>query len=386
MLSTLASHNEDIRKLIDKGYAVAIDSECLVIRDIPYLAVDKQLQLGAFVSKLIYVNEYTVTPDDHQMYFCGSHPYQIDGTPIKNLAGGEMTMPLMSTDLVVQRSFSCKPAEGYKGLFDKVENYLAMIAGPAMNVHNANPFTFRSVEKIDESVFHFSDTLTSRAEIGDLATKFRDDIIAIIGLGGTGSYLLDFMVKTPVKEIRAFDPDFFHVHNAYRSPGKLNKEEFEQTKAQVYQKRYEDFRSGLSIIPRFIDLQSSDDLIGVTFAFVCVDKGSARKEIFELLMGLSIPFIDVGMGLDRNGGPISGTVRTTYYSPETVENLLQKRLAPMHDLPDDVYRHNIQISELNALNASFAITKFKQLRGFYANDNPYYNMLFTVDATSAATE
>jgi len=74
---------------------------------------------------------------------------------------------------------------------------------------------------IGKSVFKFHDTLTSRAEIGDLAAVFRDEVIAVIGLGGSGAYLLDFLVKTPVKEIRGFDGDFYHVHNAFRSPGSL---------------------------------------------------------------------------------------------------------------------------------------------------------------------
>jgi len=38
----------------------------------------------------------------------------------------------------------------------------------------------------------------------DLSSKFADDVVAVIGLGGTGSYIVDFLVKTPVKEIRGF--------------------------------------------------------------------------------------------------------------------------------------------------------------------------------------
>jgi hypothetical protein len=39
-------------------------------------------------------------------------------------------------------------------------------------------------------VFKFQDTLTSRAEIGDLSALFKDDVVALIGLGGTGAYVL----------------------------------------------------------------------------------------------------------------------------------------------------------------------------------------------------
>ena len=71
-----------------------------------------------------------------------------------------------------------------------------IIAGPAIELYGGNPLTFGiDTEVTGNSVFKFHDTLTSRAEIGDLAAKFSNEIVAIIGLGGTGSYLLDFLVK-----------------------------------------------------------------------------------------------------------------------------------------------------------------------------------------------
>ena len=379
MSSTLANHNEDIKQLIDKGYALSIDSNYLVIRDIPYLDGDKCLKVGAIVSKLIFIDQEHVKLEDHQIFFCGSHPCQLDGSPIRNLGGGPTNLQLASEDLVVQRSFSNKPTGGFKDLFEKIESYVTIISGPAMEMYDANPLTFRISEETGKSVFKYRDTLTSRAEIGDLTSNLEDDTIAIIGLGGTGSYLLDFLVKTPVKEIRGFDGDWFHVHNAFRSPGKLDHEELGERKSEIYQKRYEGFRTSINFYPKYILSDSTEDLKGVTFAFVCVDKGSSREEIFNLLIRMKIPFIDVGMGLDRDNGLISGTLRTTSFSKESAEDVLQKQLAPLNDLPEDVYKKNIQISELNALNACLAIIKYKQLRKFYADDSDFYHMLFTID-------
>ena len=203
--------------------------------------------------------------------------------------------------------------------------------------------------------------------------------IAIIGLGGTGAYVLDFLVKTPVEEIRAFDFDWFHVHNSFRSPGKLNKSELGKKKSTVYQKRYEGFRSNVNIFPKYISSESIEDLQGITFAFVCVDKGAARGEIFNLLIKMGIPFFDVGMGLEKEKSLISGTIRATFYASESAKELLEKRLAPVTDLPEDVYQNNIQISELNALNACMAVVKYKQLRGFYSDDNEFYHLLFNIN-------
>ena len=220
--------------------------------------------------------------------------------------------------------------------------------------------------------------MTSRAEIGDLAAKFNDDVVAVIGLGGTGGFLLDFLVKTPVREVRGFDADGFYVHNTFRSPGKLDLGEIGKSKAEVYQARYDNFRTGLTIQHKLIDASCADDLKGVTFAFVSVDKGTARAGIFELLIALGIPLIDVGMGLDRRRGPLNGMLRITYFAPERVRELREQGLAELVDRPADIYRTNIQIGELNALNACLAIIRFKQLRGFYFEEQPYYHLLFGV--------
>ena len=382
MFQKLASHNDDIRRLIEKGYAVAFDSNYLVVRDIPYLDSRRQLQIGAIVTKLVFVDQNRVTQDDHQIFFAGSIPYNLDGTPIPNLAGGltQLALSEACSDVVVQRSFSNKPrASGkFQDFFEKIESYVSIISGPAMELHHADPYTFRSVKEVPDSVFKFHDTLTSRAEITDLSAKFKNDVIALIGLGGTGAYVLDFLVKTPVREIRAFDLDPFHVHNAFRAPGRVEKSEFGKTKAEVYRSRYENFRKGLSVMPKFLDATCTEDLDGVTFAFVCVDKGTSRAGILDLLVSKSIPFIDVGMGLNRKRGPLNGQMRATYFSPEHGQALRDKGLVPLTDSPDDLYKTNIQISELNALNACLAVIKFKQLRGFYFEEVSYYHLLFEV--------
>ena len=383
MFQKLVNHNEDLRRLVEKGYAVGFDSNYLLVRDIPYLDSDGKLQIGAIVAKLEFIDQERVTQTDHQVFFAGSVPHGLDGRPIPNLGGGitQLALSEASKDVVVQRSFSNKPKSTgkFKDFFEKVESYVAIISGPAIELFDANPYTFRVVtEVMSETVFKFQDTLTSRAEITDLSGKFKDDVIALIGLGGTGAYVLDFLVKTPVREIRAFDLDTFHVHNAFRSPGKLDPDELGKPKADVYFSRYENFRTGFTVSREFIDPSSSDLLNGVTFAFVCVDKGSSRAGIFDLLISKSIPFIDVGMGLSRKNGSLNGMLRTTYYSAEDGPEMRDRGLAELADNPDNLYRTNIQIGELNALNACLAVIRFKQLRGFYFEELPHYNLLFEI--------
>ena len=384
-LQELASHNDDIRRLLEKGFALAFDSGYLIVRDVPYLDDQKQLHWGAIVTKVVFIDKTKLEghQEDHQIFFAGSHPYGLDGQRIPNLGGGPTGLPLSeaSKDVVVQRSFSNKPktTEGtFADFFEKIQSYVTIISGPAMEMHGVTPYTFRSVDEIQTSVFKLHDTLTSRAEIGDLVAKFKDDVVLVIGLGGSGAYALDYLVKTAVAEIRAFDHDIFHVHTAFRSPGKLDEAELGKSKAEVYKTRYDNFRQGLVVEKRFIDTSAEDVTDGATFAFVCVDNGPSRAGIFDLLMSKGIPFIDIGMGLFRQDGTLNGMLRATYYSVENAKKVRDMQLADLSDRKDDLYRTTIQISELNALNASLAVMKFKQIRGFYTCEKPYFNLLMKV--------
>ena len=390
MFHELANHNEDLKRLLEKGYSITEDNGYLVIRDIPYLDSKADLQVGAIVMLISDIDGTHVRPHNHQIYFAGSQPCGIDGALIKGLGERLATLALKaSPDVEVQRSFSNKIEEkgslrDYRDFFEKTEHYVNMISGPARVKYGASPYTFRLFEETPtKSVFKFRDTLTSRAQIVDLSRKFEDDVIAIIGLGGTGSYVLDFLVKTPVKEIRGFDFDDFHVHTAYRSPGKLTNtedvKELSKKKTEVYASRYESFREGLTLKPIYIGAHSLDSLEGVTFAFVCVDKGKSRAGIFELLISNKIPFIDVGMGLNRAEGSINGALRATYYSVEEAQRLRDLNLAELVDDPADEYRIHIQTAELNALNAALAVIKFKQIRGFYSNKDELNSLVMRVD-------
>jgi len=378
---TLVSHNEDIAKLVDRGYAVTFDSGWMVIREVPYLNAQRELKWGAIATKLVPVDGNRVVQEDHTVLFAGTHPHNLDGTPIPYLNAGVhgLTLTDACKDVIIERRFSNKPRKTgkFENFYDKLESYVGIVSGPAMHLHQVTPYTFKSVpDNPAPSVFKFQDSLTTKAEISDLSKKFENEVVAVIGLGGTGAYVLDFLVKVPIKEIRGFDLDEFHVHNAYRSPGRLEEAELGKKKADVYEARYASFRHGLKFSVKFIDAECDADLDGVTFAFVCVDKGSSRSQIFNLLIAEGIPFIDVGMGLKRNAGPIKGMMRVTYYPPDRAQEIREKGLAEMSDPPEYLYRTNIQIAELNALNASLAVIRYKQLRGFYVEDNPYYHLLF----------
>lgn len=379
------SHNPDIDRLVDKGLSISITDNYLVVRNVFYLNCKKELCHGALIS--VFTGTERFQMQDHQMYFCGSHPCLVDGNPIPGLGGGPCPS-FMVDQLVVERSFSHKKItsgvmRGYLDWYEKVMEHVGIICTPAMDIfgEEASPYRYSVFSDEKDPIFHLRDTLTSRALIGDLAKRFENEVVGIIGLGGTGSYILDLIVKTRVKEIRGFDVDLFYAHNAFRSPGKTLETELEEPKAKVYQERYQNFRVGISLYKKNIVEDCEEDLKGCTFVFVSVDKGESRKVIFEILEKLKIPFIDVGMGLNRINDTIGGQIRTTYYSPENASNIINENWAPLTDIPNHEYRKNIQIAELNALNACLAVIKYKKILGFYSHDDTSYNIGWNIDSS-----
>ena len=111
-------------------------------------------------------------------------------------------------------------------------------------------------EKLTESVFKYPDTNSSRAKIEYLNRKFTNQKIAIIGMGGTGSYMLDQIAKTQVKEIHIFDGDVFQLHNAFRSPGAISGEKLEKEnklkKVDYYYEIYSNMHNGIKPHDKYI--------------------------------------------------------------------------------------------------------------------------------------
>jgi hypothetical protein len=84
------------------------------------------------------------------------------------------------------------------------------------------------------------------------------------------------------------------------------------------------------------------------------------------------------MGLRRKGDSLNGMARTTFYPADRAPEVMAKGWAEVTSDPDNLYRTNIQIGELNALNACMAVIRYKQMRGFYHADSGLFHMLFEI--------
>lgn len=106
-----------------------------------------------------------------------------------------------------------------------------------------------------------------------------------------------------------------------------------------------------------------------------MDGGPTKRFIIEQLEQFKVPFIDTGIGVYQVGDSLGGLVATTTSIDGHRDHIWLKGRISFAEANDDGYDQNIQIAELNMLNATMAVIKWKKLFGFY---NDFERELFSV--------
>lgn len=381
MSRALFSRNADLKRLRDEGYFVQIKGGFLIMREVPYVNRQRQVKTGTLISSLAMAGDMTRPPDTHVVYFDGDYPCKADSTPIQAISHQSAKIDL-GNGLTAQHAFSSKPAEGYRDYHHKMSTYAAILSGPATTLKSdANPRTFRQPEDEEESVFNYTETASDRVGIGALTERLKPEVVGIIGLGGTGGYILDFVAKTPVREIRVFDGDEFLQHNAFRAPGAPSIDELRDApkKVDYFKAIYSKMHRNVVAHPVSLGASTVYLLDGVTFAFLSMDAGEAKRAVVAKLEALNVPFVDVGMGLELVEGSLGGILRVTASTPGKRDHVHQGRISFAGGGADDIYASNIQVADLNALNAVLAIVKWKKIRGFYRDLEREHHSTYTTD-------
>jgi hypothetical protein len=379
MSRELFSRNPDLKRLRDEGYFVQQQGGHLVMRAVPYVDAHRKVRIGTLISSMTLAGDQTRTPDTHVVHWDGDFPCRADGSQIQGIShqAGAVTL---GHGLKATHSFSSKPDGGYTDYHHKMTSYANIIAGPAAVLKpGVTPRTFREPEEEEGSVFNYVETASDRAGIGALIERLVNERIAIIGGGGTGGYILDFVAKAPVREIRLFDSDEFLTHNAFRAPGAPSLEELREAPKKVdYLKRIYS-RMHRNIVAHDVALGADNLhlLDGISFAFLSLDAGDAKRLIVEKLEAIGAAFVDVGMGLELDDGSLGGILRVTASTPEKRDHVRQR--ISFAGGAKDIYASNIQVAELNALNAVLAVVKWKKIRGFYRDLEGEHHCTYTTD-------
>lgn len=379
----LINRNPDLKRLVDEGFLIQVKGGLLLMQEVPYVNPQKQVRFGTLVSSLALAGDVTQPPDTHVVHFIGELPCNADGNPLSAVINQSRDFPL-SNGLVAKHMFSSKPPGGYPNYYEKMKTYATILAGHAAVVRpgvRSAVTRLPEEEEQEECVFNYVETASDRVGIGSLTELLKQERVAIIGLGGTGSYVLDLVAKTPVREIRLFDGDEFLQHNAFRAPGAPTIDELRTVpkKVEYFKETYSRMHRGIQSHPTRVDATTLHLLEGITFAFICIDGGEAKKVIVEKLEAMGVPFIDVGMGLELTDGSLGGIVRMTVSTPEKWGHVHNGRISFGDSGGQDLYSSNIQVADLNALNGVLAVIKWKKIRGFYRDLEKEHHCTYTTD-------
>lgn len=379
----------DIQSLQDEGLSVEVVQGHLLVHQVPYVNADRQVQRGIMVTELTGNIGALCKPGNHQIWFVGETPCHANGTPIKTLNRTEGPKDLWA-GFTAQHRFSNKPhgeTDFPQTHSAKIRHYLALIAPEAKAIDpEATPFVFEPVISFDpEEIFNYWDTASTRAGILAVTSKLAHYRIAIVGLGGTGSYVLELMAKTPVREIHLFDGDKFEQHSAFRAPGAASVDDIaaKMPKVEYFAAIYARMHKGILPHPFYLDDKNLSEMDNFDFVFLCVDKGGVRRMLSEYLIARGIPFVDTGMELTMlpEANAILGTCRATLCTAGKSDHFA--KCAPQGNTPgDDLYRSNIQVADMNMLNAVLAVQLWKKHCTFYLDHWQAHHHTYSIDSAS----
>lgn len=388
MSHKLISRSPDLKRLRDEGYEIEIKDAYLLVHSVPYVNTKKEISSGILVCVLSLAGDQVTRPQDHTIYFSGEQPCDKEGNVIKAILNSSERKKL-AEGIEADHYFSAKPPSGnYENYYDKITTYVRILESSAQAIDpSATAKTFEVIESKDpDIVFNYLDTSSSRAEIEAISAKLKNLKIAIVGLGGTGSYVLDFVAKTQVREIHLFDRDDFFSHNAFRSPGATSIDALREKPKKVNYFHGTYSKMHKYIIPHEYHITSSvlKELTGMNFVFICIDNGEIKKSIIQKLIEDSIPFADVGMGINVVDGLLTGSVRITTGTKEKNDHI--DKMISFSDNGDDDYDKNIQIAEINALNAALAVIKWKKLFDFYHDIEKEHHAVYEINTNKLINE
>jgi hypothetical protein len=387
MSQQLINRSPDLKRLRDDGYGIQVKGGYLIIHHIPYLNRKKEIGFGKLISSLTLNGDITIKPDNHVIHFMGEYPCNYDGTIITAIQHANPNQTLFD-GIILNYSFSNKPANGYADYYEKVTRYAEIITAQARAIDpTVTAKTFDVItDSADESPFNYIDSNASRANVLSINSKFIGQKIGIIGLGGTGSYILDLVAKTPVDEIFLFDGDEFLQHNAFRSPGAPTKKHLQEKfkKVDYLTSIYSNMHKGIKTFAGYVTEENIQLLHNLNFVFICIDSNVARGLIINTLLEHDIPFIDVGLGVNIAEDNLVGTVRVTAGNSAKNDHLVYR--VGTEDIAENEYSTNIQIADLNALNAVLAVIRWKKYSGFYQDCKQEHHTTYSINTGQLINE
>jgi hypothetical protein len=119
MSHALISRNPDLQQLRDEGYNISVVSPAFTDGRRAVRHRQPRGEIRQLVSPLQLNNDRIDVPTQHVIFFAGEHPCDKDGVELHRIKHSS-NRQVLAEGVVVDHSFSSKPAEGYKDYYHKM--------------------------------------------------------------------------------------------------------------------------------------------------------------------------------------------------------------------------------------------------------------------------
>ena len=283
--------------LQEAGHNLEIRDMYLLVHGVCYLneADDVKTDGILFLGLNLDTNGGPIHPDsgDHTIFFAGEQPRRKGGGKISVL--GITTQANVLSGISNSHQLSARPdrydqEQWFKKYSDKIKHYVDLISRHVGNEEDCQ----QARTGMDEVVlsqshdtydwrpyFRYPDMHSMRHGTTIINYRPKDQKIAIIGLGGTGSYILDLLAKNPIAEIHIYDDDCLKIHNAFRSPGAADKLILDKKPKKVayYKTAYSKMNKRIQSHAYKITEANLHKLDDKNFVFLCLDQNGAKARI-----------------------------------------------------------------------------------------------------------
>ena len=243
----------------------------------------------------------------------------------------------------------------YENAWEALNNYVMQIytlfLGQSASSEEAAPRPYRFEV--------LGDQLPEAVEWRGLVAQER---VGIIGLGGVGAWIADFVVKADPQEVHGWDDDCIEPKNILRMPGGLDPDVWiGRKKAEWFQEIYSVIHSNVQGHTVKVLPENVKDVIGrITFCFVAVDNANDRMMVCDWLASANIPFVVAGLSLARKGKrvPVSMRIVTAHVGvPSWREAIPQVGQAGQDDYG------SLDLPDVYSMAAGWSIQTWRKMRG-----------------------
>ncbi len=186
--------------------------------------------------------------------------------------------------------------------------------------------------------------------------------VAIVGLGGVGAWIADFVVKADPQEVHGWDYDCIEPKNILRMPGGLDPNVWiGRPKADWFQETYSLIHTNVhghnvKVLPENVQ----EVIEKTTFAFVAVDHADDRMMVCDTLANAGIPFVVVGLSPVRKDKRVKVSMRIV--TAHVGVSSWREAIPQVGQAGQDDYG-SLDLPDVYSMAAGWAMQSWRKMRG-----------------------